>query len=173
MIGGDDEIICDYIHIVDVANVLVALSQVSLTNSCRTFNIGSGEIISLNGIVAEIKHYLGRAVTVQKQPPRSFDLPVNVLDILRARATLDWSPTLPSIEGIRTCIGDVRAKAPRHYFKRLVRPHLLRNKDSHCIEPRVRTRRLGQGLRLVASMRLQMLDRARLAAYRDVGKTNI
>ena len=111
VIWGNGEIIRDYIHIADVANALVVLSQVSLPNNCRTFNIGSGEKITLNGIVAEIERHLGRAVTVQKEPPRSFDLPVNVLDISRAKEILDWSPKLPFSEGIRICIRDVRANA--------------------------------------------------------------
>ena len=111
VIWGDGEVVRDYIHIADVAHALVTLSHVSLPNQMRTFNIGSGENVTLNGIVAEIERHLGRKVAVRKEPPRSFDLPVNVLDITRAKAVLGWSPRLTFSDGMGLCIGDVRAKS--------------------------------------------------------------
>jgi UDP-glucose 4-epimerase len=112
VIWGDGEVVRDYVHIADVARALVMLAQApSLSGGLTTFNIGSGERVSLNGIVSEIERHLGRRVDVVKEPGRPFDSPISVLDITRAREVLGWRPRLTFQEGMRICINDVKQNA--------------------------------------------------------------
>jgi UDP-glucose 4-epimerase len=108
-IWGDGEVVRDYIHIADVSRALVMLSQADLPAGPTTFNIGTGEHVSLNGIIDEIERHLGHPVKVVRQAPRSFDLPINVLDVSRAAGVLGWRPRLAFSEGIRMCIADISA----------------------------------------------------------------
>ena len=107
VIWGDGEVVRDYVHISDVAKALVLLSQVALPPGVTTFNIASGVGISLNTIVAEIRHHLGKTIQVVREPARSFDLPISVLDIARASRHLGWQPQLSFSEGMQRSIVDL------------------------------------------------------------------
>jgi UDP-glucose 4-epimerase len=71
-------------------------------------NIASGEGHSLNQIVAAIEALIGRKVAVTYQEGRPFDVPVNVLDIARARAALDWRPALTLEAGLARMRNDLK-----------------------------------------------------------------
>jgi UDP-glucose 4-epimerase len=106
-IWGDGNTIRDYIHIADVAAGLVAmaLSPRNISGSWR-FNIASGQGISLNQIVTELEHILGRRLVVYRESGRAFDIPVSVLDVGLARNELDWAPQLSFSEGMMRTLLD-------------------------------------------------------------------
>lgn len=110
VIWGDGEVVRDYIHISDVANCLVMLSCAPQAEHNFVFNIGSGVGISLNNIVAELEWRLERRLDVSRTETRSFDVPVSVLAIDRARSLLGWSPVLSFREGIDRTLADLAAK---------------------------------------------------------------
>jgi UDP-glucose 4-epimerase len=107
-IWGDGETVRDYIHISDVTAALATLAGAPRTDEC-VFHVGSGQGISLNGVVAGIEARLGRALAVTHTRDRSFDVPVNVLDIERTRALLGWSPRLSFSEGLALTVSDLSA----------------------------------------------------------------
>jgi UDP-glucose 4-epimerase len=111
VIWGDGEVVRDYIHISDAASGLVALATALVRDGPWIFNIGSGEGISLNAIVAELEARLGRRLDVRREPGRAFDVPVSVLDITRIREVLGWTPELSFSEGIGRTLADLRLKA--------------------------------------------------------------
>jgi UDP-glucose 4-epimerase len=106
-IWGDGNTIRDYIHIADVAAGLtaMALSSQKEGDSWR-FNIASGQGVSLNQIVTELEHILGRRLVVHREPGRAFDVPVSVLDVGLARSELDWAPQLSFSEGMMRTLLD-------------------------------------------------------------------
>jgi UDP-glucose 4-epimerase len=112
-IWGDGEVIRDYLHISDVVAGIVALADAPLESlpGPPVVNIGSGEGVSLNQIVSVLQASLGRTLDVEYTPGRPFDVPVNVLDITRAREFLGWSPRLSFEAGMRLAIGDCSAGA--------------------------------------------------------------
>ena len=89
-IWGDGSVTRDYIYIKDAISAFI--KAMSWQGSQRVFNIGSGQGLSLNDILAAIEKLLGRPVTRSYEPARNFDVPVNVLDITCAQQHLGWTP---------------------------------------------------------------------------------
>lgn len=97
-IWGDGTVERDFIHVSDVARAFVAACAVD--DPPGTVNIGSGQATSLLQILARIETALGRPVPVAFEPGRAIDVKRNVLNIERARATLDWQPQVDMAEGL-------------------------------------------------------------------------
>ena len=98
-IWGDGSVVRDYIHVKDaVAGILAAGLA---TTPAQTLNIGSGQGTSLNELVQAIRTASGRELPVDYTPGRPFDVPANVLDIARAKASLGWEPKIPLAQGLK------------------------------------------------------------------------
>jgi UDP-glucose 4-epimerase len=107
VIWGDGEIVRDFIHISDAAAGLVAIATAAPMDRHWVFNIGSGQGVSLKGIIAELESQLGHALEVRYEKSRTFDVPVNVLDIALIRETLGWRPLLSFSEGVAKTLVDL------------------------------------------------------------------
>jgi UDP-glucose 4-epimerase len=98
IIWGDGTVLRDYVYASDIAN---AFYQASLyQGESRVFNIGSGHGHSLNDIIAAIENITEIPFQVKYLPGRPFDVPVNVLDITRAKSHLGWEPKVRLEEGV-------------------------------------------------------------------------
>ena len=60
-------------------------------------------------VVKVIEQVIGCRVELHHAPARSVDVPANVLDISKARRTLDWNPTISFEAGIERCIVAIKA----------------------------------------------------------------
>jgi UDP-glucose 4-epimerase len=99
-IWGSDEIVRDFVYIDDVANAL-ALGA-SYHGQHDTFNVGSGEGLSLRKIVDDIERIAGRGpITKIYTASAPSVIPVSVLDSTRIRAEMGWSPQVPWSDGLR------------------------------------------------------------------------
>jgi len=108
IIYGDGETVRDYIFVTDlVAAVLKAGRSRTIS---RILNIGTGEGRSLNDIVNIIARHVDRPVNVKYEARRSFDVPVSILKIDRARNELGWSPVVSFDDGIARTISDVKSR---------------------------------------------------------------
>ncbi|MGS4887927.1 NAD-dependent epimerase/dehydratase family protein [Roseibium sp. MB-4] len=111
-IWGDGSVVRDYIHIADLAAAMVALTDapedaISAAGQ-PVFNIGSGAGVSLNEILDVLRNDLDLEPIVTYQDGRSFDIPVSVLDISKARSVLNWQPSLTFPEGYARMLSDLR-----------------------------------------------------------------
>ncbi|WP_306150205.1 MULTISPECIES: NAD-dependent epimerase/dehydratase family protein [unclassified Roseibium] len=111
-IWGDGSVVRDYIHIADLAAAMVALTDapeeaISAVGQ-PVFNIGSGAGVSLNEILDVLRNDLDLEPIVTYQDGRSFDIPVSVLDISKARSVLNWQPSLTFPEGYARMLSDLR-----------------------------------------------------------------
>ena len=97
-IWGDGSIVRDYIYISDVVDALVLARQ---PTSDRLFNIGAGQGLSLNEMLAHIEKVTGRPATRRYLPGRPFDVPASVLCVSRAREGLGWEPNISFEAGLR------------------------------------------------------------------------
>lgn len=110
-IWGDGTVVRDYVHISDVIAAITRAATAQTTS--RVFNVGSGVGLALNGVLDGIEHVLGRPTRRVYQEARSFDVPVNLLDIARAREELDWAPRLSFIEGLERFASSLDVKLVR------------------------------------------------------------
>jgi UDP-glucose 4-epimerase len=101
-IWGDGNIVRDYFYVSDAVRALLLAKDCS--SEQRVFNIGSGKGMTLNQVADAIEDVVGHKIDRSYLPGRSFDVPVNVLDISRARQALGWRPKTTFEEGLRrTC----------------------------------------------------------------------
>ena len=98
-IWGDGEIVRDYIYILDVVQALYNVQNPDLTENL--FNIGSGQGFSLNQLLAKIHQVIQRDFDVQYIEGRKVDIPINVLDITKAKAVFQWQPNVSLELGIQ------------------------------------------------------------------------
>lgn len=97
-IWGDGSVVRDYIYIDDVVEALILALRSNKGE--YVFNIGAGCGKSLNEVLDVIERVTGRSAARCYLPARSFDVPVSVLDISRARRVLNWSPKVSFDEGL-------------------------------------------------------------------------
>jgi UDP-glucose 4-epimerase len=108
-IWGDGTTTRDYIHVDDVATVLLRAAEYS--GSHHVFNAGSGAGISLMDIVAALDALLGRASSLHFHEGRSFDVPTNVLNSSLAAKELGWKADVSLTTGLERMITAFAASA--------------------------------------------------------------
>lgn len=97
-IWGDGSTARDFLFIDDLVSALVRAS--AYDGEFRLLNIGSGEPTTLLELLSTIEQVTGKPARVVFSPSRKFDVPVNCLDVSRAKAELGWSPLVPLKDGI-------------------------------------------------------------------------
>ncbi|MBB5412598.1 UDP-glucose 4-epimerase [Paraburkholderia sp. HC6.4b] len=105
-IWGDGSVVRDYIYIDDVVRAVIATAESSVEN--EIFNIGSGSGLSLNGIVTILRQDFGLSSEVKYLGSRNVDVPVNILDIGKAREKLGWHPQIDIKAGIEATLAWAR-----------------------------------------------------------------
>jgi UDP-glucose 4-epimerase len=97
-IWGDGSVVRDYIYVGDAVEAMAA--AIDARSDAQVINVGSGAGQSLNDILGAIEKLLGRTVARRYAAARQFDVPVNILDISRARSLLGWHPRVAFAEGL-------------------------------------------------------------------------
>jgi UDP-glucose 4-epimerase len=97
-VWGDGTVIRDYIYVTDVAKAAIAV--MNNTSIQKIFNVGSGQGRSLLEIIGAIEENLGHPIKVNYKASRATDVPINVLNISKAREILSWYPTINFNEGL-------------------------------------------------------------------------
>lgn len=106
-IWGDGSVVRDYIYIDDLIDIF--LRATLYEGPVRVFNAGSGVGMTVNEVVDGVARVLGVAEPRKiYKPSRPADVPVNVLDITRARTELGWAPATPWHEAVRATEGWLR-----------------------------------------------------------------
>ena len=98
IVWGDGSVLRDYVYASDIANAFLKASLYQ--GDLKVFNIGSGHGHSLNDIIGAIENIIQVPLQVKYLPGRPFDVPINVLDISRAKLHLNWEPKVRLEEGI-------------------------------------------------------------------------
>lgn len=99
-VWGDGAVVRDYIAVEDAARGLIAIMQMQRSKHMPVFNVGSGEGISINELIAMIGEAAGVKPAVTHTEARSFDIPINVLDIAKVAAEAGWRPSMPVRDAI-------------------------------------------------------------------------
>tara|TARA_B110000263_G_scaffold46265_1_gene38388 strand:+ start:28 stop:426 length:399 start_codon:yes stop_codon:yes gene_type:complete len=96
-IHGDGEYRRDYIHVSDVASACIASMESKVKND--TFNVGTGNNISVNEVVDILKKYAPKFTAVNVDKPRGY-APETLADISKTKNLLNWSPKIKIEEGL-------------------------------------------------------------------------
>jgi UDP-glucose 4-epimerase len=97
-IWGDGSVARDYLYIGDLIDSLLA--SINYAGKEHIFNIGSGSPTKLLELVATIESVIAKQVALEHLSARSFDVPINVLDIRRAKSELGWVPKTSLYDGL-------------------------------------------------------------------------
>ncbi|MFE0417522.1 NAD-dependent epimerase/dehydratase family protein [Streptomyces tendae] len=99
---GDPATVRDYVYVDDVCAALrkVRAAHTADRSLPPALNVGSGEGVSLSGLLAALEAAVGRALPVEHAPRRTFDRCDVVLDVSRTRHVLDWRPSTSLPEGL-------------------------------------------------------------------------
>jgi UDP-glucose 4-epimerase len=97
-IWGDGSVVRDYIYIGDVICSLMAVMNYS--GNEHIFNIGSGVPLTLLELLATVESVVGKKLMLEYMPTRSLDVPINVLDVTRAKQELNWMPKVSLSDGL-------------------------------------------------------------------------
>ena len=100
MVWGDGTVIRDYIHVSDVARAFQLIAKSGLKN--QIVNIGSGQGYSVNQIIEMLRGISGKEFAVRYQDSRPYDVPINVLDIGKAKRDYGWKPEIDLLTGLRS-----------------------------------------------------------------------
>ncbi len=110
---GGGTAVRDYLYAEDLARGILAVLEHGQPG--EAYNLGTGIGLSNMQVLealTPIARYRGHEVTIDHQPARGFDVPVNVLDISKTTQTTGWRPSIPFGEGLsRTWDAVARAYA--------------------------------------------------------------
>ena len=101
-IFGEAGTVRDYIHVVDIADGVIAALEHGRPNS--SYNIGTGVGRTNKDVLAAIAPLAeseGLEVRVKTLPQRPFDVPVNILDSTKLNNETGWKPAVSFENGIK------------------------------------------------------------------------
>jgi UDP-glucose 4-epimerase len=98
-IWGDGTIVRDYIYIEDVIKGIIKAIKYEGTE--KIFNFGSGKGHSINEIIKIIERIWGNHISYKYKEGRPLDVPVNIIDISKAKKLLHWMPETSLETGIK------------------------------------------------------------------------
>lgn len=115
-VWGDGSVVRDYIYVTDV--VSAAISAAAYCGEQKIFNIGGGAGKSVTEIIQSIEAVTGSAAKIRYKEARAADVPVNVLDITRAKEELAWRPSIGFAEGLLKTIEYMASEKSAHGARR-------------------------------------------------------
>ncbi|PYE29844.1 UDP-glucose 4-epimerase [Rhizobium sp. PP-WC-1G-195] len=109
-IWGDGAAVRDYVSVDDAASGIAAVMELGrdASGDMPTFNIGSGQGLSLVSLIRMIEDLLGKKALIKFGDARSFDVKRNVLSINRLTKLGAWKPTKTLSHSLAEMINDIR-----------------------------------------------------------------
>jgi UDP-glucose 4-epimerase len=98
VVWGDGSVIRDYIHVNDIVTALIKAALYE--GDHKVFNVGGGKGFSISEVISIMSKVVGESLQPEYNPGRLFDVPVNILDISRAKLHLNWEPNVDLVDGI-------------------------------------------------------------------------
>jgi UDP-glucuronate 4-epimerase len=106
---GDGSSRRDYTYVDDIVSGVVA--AMTPRRPFAIYNLGGSATTTLRELVQHLEQALGRKAKLRQLPDQPGDVPVTYADISLAAAELDYRPSTPVAEGVRTfCAWYVREK---------------------------------------------------------------
>ena len=100
-IHGDGEQTRDFTYIDNAVQANLKACTAGEAAFGRTFNVGCGDRISLNGLVEQLYAFAGKPPQAVHGPPREGDIKHSLAAIDAAREALGYAPTVDIADGLR------------------------------------------------------------------------
>lgn len=104
VIYGDGEQTRDFTYVANAVEVNLRACAAPPEACGRAYNVGCGERISLNALLARIAQLTGREVRPEHAAPRAGDIRDSLADVERARRALGYRGEVGLVEGLRRTI---------------------------------------------------------------------
>jgi UDP-glucose 4-epimerase len=105
-IFGDGEQARDFVYVSDVVDAnMRAIDR----GSRETLNIGTGNLVTVNQLYAQLQALTGYSEPAEYAPARPGEVYLQSLDASRAREKLGWTPRMPMDEGLRATVDWIRS----------------------------------------------------------------
>ncbi|MBU0677001.1 MAG: GDP-mannose 4,6-dehydratase [Verrucomicrobia bacterium] len=98
---GDGEQTRSNTFVSDCVNATILAFEKRDVSLGGTFNIGGGQVVSLNEVVQLLEDLTGRKALIERAPARPGDQRHTCANIERAKAILGYSPAIPVREGLQ------------------------------------------------------------------------
>jgi UDP-glucose 4-epimerase len=102
-IYGDGTQTRDFVNVADIAQAVISALK-SDNVAGEIFNIGSGEVTSINQLAKTIIELTGTKSQINYKPPRIGDIKDSYADISKAKKILNYIPTVSLRTGLQTMI---------------------------------------------------------------------
>ncbi|MEK6328609.1 MAG: NAD-dependent epimerase/dehydratase family protein, partial [Actinomycetota bacterium] len=99
-IHGDGEQSRDFTYIDNVLDATLLAARADGVAG-ETFNVASGERISLNTLIAELRELTGKEIEPIHTDPRPGDVPHSLADVSKAREAFGYEPMIDVRTGLR------------------------------------------------------------------------
>lgn len=100
-VDGDGGQSRDWTHVNNVVQANILAAEYDGQLSGEAFNIGCGEVYSVNDVLVEIEKLMGRKLDVVNAPARLGDPRKSHADITKAKEILGYEPKVKFLEGMR------------------------------------------------------------------------
>lgn len=101
VVYGDGNQRRDFTFVDDIARGTIAGLQ---GMGYEIINLGGDRSVTLNEVIDQICHLLGKEAEVIRRPPHPADVPATWADVNKARRLLHWQPEVPLEEGLRRSV---------------------------------------------------------------------
>ncbi len=95
---GDGSTARDYTFISDTLEGIMACTRQEF--GYEVFNLGESQTVTLNRLIELLEAGLGRQAVIDRHPPQPGDVPITYADVAKARARLDYNPSVRIEQGI-------------------------------------------------------------------------
>ena len=97
---GDGEQSRDFVFVEDIVDANLCAASTGPDALGKAFNIGSGQSVTLNHILAQLAAALGREIVPDRRPKRAGDIRASRADITAAANLLEFAPNVALDDGL-------------------------------------------------------------------------
>lgn len=111
---GDGEQTRSNTYVADCVEATVRAARFRDQSLGEVFNVGGGEIISLNAVVKLLEELTGKKALIERKPARPGDQKHTAANIEKARRLLGYQPTTPVREGLAAEVAWLKSLQARY-----------------------------------------------------------
>ena len=98
---GDGEQTRSNTYVADCVNATILAAEKRDAALGQVFNVGGGEIVSLNNVIRQLEDLTGKKAVIDRKPPRPGDQKHTAANIDKARRLLGYTPSTPYAAGLK------------------------------------------------------------------------